>query len=145
VKRVSFGPGQTRVIEDWYEQDHSGGLTSVVLHGYGPKGDAALFGSCSRFNYIMHSGATWKGNIDEAKVQIEFEEPKFEHLHAVPTDKWKAPPKGVPIKSFLASRVMWSGFAYPTVDGNRLTFARKDFKPTKRSDVQLEFDWDISS
>jgi hypothetical protein len=113
VKKVQFARGQTRVIEDSYR--------TPLGYGVGVKWS---------FTYVMSTGGSWYGNIGSAILDV-----------TVAGRHDKTPVRIAQVDHYRGnapvSPILWRGFAMPTVKGSTLTFSRKNFKPTKRSDVAL--------
>jgi len=139
VKTVHFGPRQTRVIEDWYRGALSGGATDAVLAAR-KGGHEGLY--AMEFEYVMESGGSWKGNISEATMRVDFMQKQVQHLHAVPQAQFGSPEQPIMLKRLPRKNVVsWAGFSKPTVSGNRMVFRRRNFKPTEKDNVYLIFDW----
>lgn len=138
VKTVHFGAGQTHVVEDWYTGALSGGGTSTLV----PKGKGEqenLY--VSEFEYVMESGGSWKGNIGEATVQVDFVQKSLRHLKPIPETQTGPPERNTKLNLLPSNGVIWSAFCKPQVHGRRMVFHRKDFKPTDNDNVYLTFDW----
>lgn len=133
TKTVSFAKGQTRTIQDTFTADFGFGLTEN--------------GSLERRQYVMSTGASWKGTIGEAEVIVRFEKgvtsgplslfPLRKHVarkgySGFSYRQWNTLPKGA---------VMWSGFATPSVRGSELRFYRRNFEPNDRSNIDLYFNF----
>ena len=127
VKSVRFGLGETKVVEDWYELPLDSGATNsgnVYIHS---------------FMYPMFSGASWKGKIGQATVQIDFMKGSVSRprLRKIGTEDspysyrdWGELPK---------STVYWRGFTKPRAQGRSVTFRRRHFEPGRADDVELYF------
>ena len=135
VKTVHFAKGQTRIIEDWYRSAHSGGATNSMTQ----KGDDNLY--ISQFEYVMASGGSWKGNIDEAVVEVRFMEKSLRHLRTVAESEFGDVTESKKLSSLPRGRVIWSGYSQPKAYGNRVIFKKYNFKPTAKDNISLTFDW----
>ncbi|MHB8637905.1 MAG: hypothetical protein ACYC96_15690 [Fimbriimonadaceae bacterium] len=138
VKTVHFGALQTRVVEDSYSAALSGGGTSTIIRWRGKQPDNLYM---SQFTYVMASGGSWKGNISHATVRVTFMEENLRHLVALPESQVGPPEDCKTLNRLPRNGVIWAGFARPKVVGNRMTFDRRNFKPTANDDIRLTFDW----
>ncbi len=135
VKTVRFAKGQTRVIEDWYDCPFGGGATSTK-----PAVDKEIFyNSC--FQYTMESGASWKGTIGSAVVEVEFLAKALSQPKLIPNSESINPRETTRIGPIPKNWVAWSAFAIPHLRGRVVRFSRRNFKPTKNDNVVLWFDW----
>jgi len=137
AKSVHFAMHQTRVVEDWYTGDLSGGGTNTLVSSR-KNGQENLY--VSQFEYVMGSGGSWKGNILQATVVVRFMEPRFRHLQGFPESQFGPPLQSTRLNRLPREGVIWAGFATPGLDGNGMTFQRTNFKPTDRDNVHLWFD-----
>jgi hypothetical protein len=135
AKTVQFAAHQVLKVRDMYTQRIGGGIVNV-----GDKG-----GSAQEVGYVLHTGASWHGNIGRSEVTVRFEtsaQPEslvplalkdvaVKHLgdDLSPTNVQKAP-KG---------SIVWSGPCVPTVVGKSLTFVRANWKPSKKDDIDLYY------
>jgi len=138
VKTVHFGSRQTRIVEDWYRGELSGGGTHTLVP-MDKAGQEDLY--VSQFEYKLQTGGSWKGNISKATLQVEFMEKNLRHIRTIPEAQFGMPEESTKLNRLPLNRVIWSGFAKPKASGNRMIFERKNFKPSVGDDVQLTFDW----
>jgi len=133
VKTVTFGKGQTLTVRDTFSADFGFGLTRN--------------GAAERRRYIMSTGASWKGKIGTAEVIVRFAKglvPGQMRPYSLAKLMPKKDDNGFSYKgwpSLPKGAIVWTGFATPTVSGNQLRFFRRDFEPTKKSDIDLYFGW----
>jgi hypothetical protein len=122
VKQVAFNTGQTRVVQDSYRIP----LNTNIFNWSG-------------ISYVMETGASWKGNIGNATIQVRFHDRKRSSgLMVAQADHWMSKQK--PFRNKIPKNlILWSGFAVPRVDGTTLWFERSGFKPTPRSNIVLTF------
>jgi hypothetical protein len=135
AKTVQFAANQSLHIRDVYTQRLGGGVAKV--------GDKV--GSYKQVGYILHTGASWHGNIGKSVVTIRFA-----------TGQQAAPIKPVPLKDIArkvpgedtspadiakvtSGNVVWSGPCSPMVNGTTLTFVRTNWKPSKKEDIDLNY------
>jgi hypothetical protein len=129
VKDVRFPANSTVIIRDVYTQIAGTQITGVNT----------LLGQAS---YILHTGASWKGNIGSTEVLVTFQR-KRPTLPLEPAVLRREVQDKVLYDTDWSKdshRVYWRGFAIPTVKGNTLRFYRTNWKPTPRSDIYLAFD-----
>ncbi|HVT10833.1 MAG TPA: hypothetical protein VHE55_01090 [Fimbriimonadaceae bacterium] len=130
VKSVHFGKGQTRRVRDSYQVR----LGTVAIHGEVPgKGEPAE----RIFSYIFSTGGSWHGSIGRAEMVITFADD-------APIGKGKL----ALTKGPLDYDKLWEwrvkhphavGGAQSGFDprGRTLRLLKKNWKPTKRDDVEL--------
>jgi hypothetical protein len=135
AKTVQFAAHQILNVRDVYTQQIGGGIVNV--------GDKV--GSAQEVGYVLHTGASWHGNIGRSEITVRFNtsnqtDPIIPlHLTDVgtkrsgedlsPTNVQKAP-KGI---------IVWSGPSAPAVVGKSLTFVRTNWKPSKKDDIDLYY------
>lgn len=130
VKRVAFAKGGTRRIRVVYDAD-GGGATNSENGRY-----------IRQANYVMRTGASWKGPIGLAELIVRFTPGSLAgELRPVSTGVLKdVSPYALSDWGKLSSgAVFWEGFAEPTVHGRELRFVRRRFKPGEDDDVNVYF------
>lgn len=121
-KVVHFPANQTVTIRDTYTQPESGGILPSNMY-------------LNIVEYVMSTGASWKGNIGSAEVDVHYPGVK----EALPYTGG-APEKALAFagwKQLKPGQVMYCGFANPQVENGTLIFKRANFKPTKESDIYV--------
>ena len=131
AKKVQFGAKATVKVRDVYVMNEGGTVTDM----------GRTTARCT--GYILATGASWKGNIGSTTVVIEFDpakpmkemkygtEKQFENFNFV--KEFKDP----------LSAVRCRGPVKPVLANNKLTFSIKNWRPTKSSDIYLEYHSDI--
>lgn len=128
TKTVSFKPHSTCTISDIYTLKPGAQVTSEN-------------GLYQQTYYVLHTGASWKGNIGKARITATFApdvDPsplKLQALAALPDHdlqhlKWSALPAGT---------VVYEGLSKPVLQGRTLTFEKDNFKPGKKDDIHLYY------
>jgi hypothetical protein len=121
TKTVHFPANTTVNVRDTFTQRQSGGIGTTNNY-------------ISMVRYVMSTGASWKGNIGSAEVDVIIPGMKSAKPFPGKPDTataythWTDQPKGT---------IFYTGFAAPTQDGNTLIFKRNDFKPTLDSDIYV--------
>lgn len=134
VKNVRFGRNQTRVIEDWYETPLN--VSNAWSNADSPNAPYPLWESRS-FSYTMSSGASWKGNIGKATVQVDFESANLRSPNLAPFNIVEH--KSIPWNDLPKSRIYWQGFSKPTVRRGGVVFYRRNFEPVVADDIFIVF------
>jgi hypothetical protein len=126
VKEVTFPAHRTVEVRDFYTAP----VGSSV--GYDPF-------QVAEANYILHTGASWHGNIGRSEVDVEID-PK---LATAPLKTrfmdWRGHADH-PIKTFDRHTVYYRGPCKPVASGQTLKFVRTNWRPTKTDDIYLVFD-----
>ncbi len=128
TKRVAFGRGATRRVRVAYDADGGGATNS------GAK-------TIRQANYVMRTGASWKGRIGRAELVVRFAPGTLAgEIRPVDAGILKEGPYALTDWGRLATgTVFWNGFATPTVHGRELRFVRRDFEPGEDDDVNVYF------
>lgn len=94
-------------------------------------------------SYILHTGASWRGNIGRTEVDITFHRTDVgSPIDARPaeTGNYATPTTWIPKPWRFSSRtVYYLGPCDPIVNGRTLRFIRTNWRPTMRGDVLLKF------
>jgi hypothetical protein len=141
AKTVSFAAGQTLHVRDVYTQDLGGGDATI----------GGKSGIVFQAMYILHTGASWHGNIGCCEVDVRFNTKRqsgpanlavLKDVAVMGKDaKFKVP---TDVGSTKPNMVVWTGPCKPTVSGRTLRFIRTNFKPTKKDDIELCFGYRIT-
>jgi hypothetical protein len=132
TKTVRFPAQGAHQVRDVYTQSVGGGSVAIP--------------NCNCFaaqvGYILHTGASWHGNIGRTEVVVTFRDPKLPRtLNLVPLAQVSRSRDGrdlcVPMPS--GDTVVWSGPCKPTASVRTLRFVRENWRPTKTDDIELTF------
>lgn len=127
TKNVRFGRNQRRIVRDIYTVDIGGQI--------------ARQGFYSTAAYTLHTGASWRGNIERSEVIVSFGNTLKGRLVPIPLAspgnfdgdshfKWADYERGT---------ILYKGPSRPIVRGRTLRFVRANWQPTIRDDVFLIF------
>lgn len=128
TKIVRFGAGESHVIRNKFAVTGSGGICAAGM-------------MLQDVRYIINTGASWKGNIEKAVVDVVFDIPSMKTIHALRATaisdktaydsmKWKTLPKNT---------VAYMGLGKVQAKKNHLIFEKSNFKPTKRDDIIVNY------
>jgi hypothetical protein len=135
VKRVTFPKGRTVYVRDRY-------VTNVGSWRIGQK---EMFSD--RVQYVVHTGASWKGTIGETDLRV-YIEPSMPYPRRVlsPDPYWEMSERSLKegslpqVSAFLKKHrntVFASGPSTPKRKGRELIFIRRNWRPTKEDDLDL--------
>jgi len=125
VKVVNFKANQTLTIRDTYRQPQSGGISSSGTQG--------LY--LNQVQYIMSTGASWKGSIGSAEVDVHLPGViSAAPLASLTSDEPYLYKKWTDVKR---GEVYYTGYGAPEVRDGVLVFRKANFKPTVASDINL--------
>lgn len=132
TKNVEFAAGKTTTVHDVYTQSVGGGLVSAA------KGH----GSVKHVSYILHTGASWHGNIKRSEVIVSFENgvvPSKSQI--ISLSKVAKGGDGRSLKTALPApnAIVWKGCAKPVLNGETLRFVRVNWKPKVKDDIDVYF------
>ncbi len=129
AKNVSFGRNQRRIVRDVYTVDVGGQIAS---RGY-----------YSTAAYTLHSGASWRGNIERSEVIVTFDNSVKGPLVPVAQSSAQRDDDGYSYKWSAYSRgtILYAGPSRPTVRGRSLRWVRANWQPTIKDDVFLIFNY----
>ncbi len=130
AKNVTFPAHKKTIVHDVYTQYLGGGLVDAQGGG----------GSVSHVSYILHTGASWRGNIKRSEVLVTFEDGAFPAKpQLIPLSKVAKGDDGRSLKSALPApnAIVWKGCAKPTLQGKTLRFVRTNWKPKVKDDIDL--------
>lgn len=91
--------------------------------------------------YVLHTGASWQGNIGRSEIEVVFQRKSVPSPIAVkrmPEIDSRGRPEGN--QSFEMRSLYYEGPSTPTVMGKTLRFVRTNWRPTKSDDILLLFD-----
>ncbi len=128
-KMVQFGKGQTRRVRDVYTMPLGGGVFDSS--GY------ATFAA-----YVLHTGASWHGNIGSTEVYVTFDpkviagpvKPLFFPNLMSSMGRSVSPPAS-------KNEVICQGPCAPVAKGQTLIFYRKNWRPTQEDDIFMAFNY----
>ena len=137
AKTVQFAANQTLKIRDVYIQRIGGGIATV----------AGKTGSVKEVGYVLHTGASWHGPIGRSEVTVDFSSARTVTpivpvaLKDVATKKAGEEPSAADIVRAPGGCIVWSGPGAPTISGTRLTFLKTNWKPSKKDDIDLNYEY----
>jgi hypothetical protein len=149
TKMVQFPAHGVLHIRDVYTQKTSGGIANMSK-------DGSVTGSAANVAYILHTGASWHGNIGRTEVDVNFRGKAITGpLHVVPLSKVANRPdeqdkslphnplsgRNVNARSFPPNTVVWTGPCAPKVEGKTLRFVIENWRPKRADDLQLTYDY----
>jgi hypothetical protein len=134
VKSVTFHRRQTRIAEDWYEVPLDVSATDSPIRAQSTN-NYYIQG----FGYTMASGRSWKGPIGKATVRVAWLRADLRHPKPIAWAKFGDPGAFTRWARLPKGTVIYSGFARPTVAPSSLVFRRRNFEPTRGSDIYLSF------
>ncbi len=137
TKTVKFPAHASIEVRDVYTQYGGGG---VAVCG----GQVA---SAMQIGYILHTGASWHGNIGRCEVVVTFKSDSMpKTLKAVPIGKVSYDSDGRYLKIGIPSKnvVVWKGPCPPSVNGRTLRFVRQNFRPREKDDIELTYGYEVS-
>lgn len=133
VKTVRFPKGATVHVRDEYLAKTGAG---IVLAG-------DKQGDCRWARYVVHTGASWKGNIGETLITVNFAKSLFPNgvkPLAHQDVSLKDDPRHLIGPNFPKNgEVVCKGVSTAEVSGNTLTFTRKNWRPRQEDDLDLWF------
>ena len=129
VKEVKFARGETKVVENFY----TGRVGAYTVAANGRD-----IGLVSYLDYVVETGASWKGPIGHSKVVFQFAPESL--AKAIRAVKRESVPNW---QRANAGTVEVSGFTWPEVNDRMLVFERRNFTPTKNSNVRLVWGWRV--
>jgi len=101
--------------------------------------------------YILHTGASWRGNIGRCEVVVQFKNrritgtphlAKLQHVAVTEDTSTMIPTQ---VAAVRRNTVVWTGPAKPSVSGRTLRFVRNNFKPSEKDDIDLFFGYRVSN
>lgn len=132
TKNVTFPAHQKTTVHDVYTQYLGGGLVDAKGGG----------GSVRHVSYILHTGASWHGNIKRSEILVTFEDALVsDKMQLVPLSKVAKGDDGRGLKSALPApnAIVWKGCSQPTVQGRTVQFIHTNWKPKLQDDIDLYF------
>ncbi|MBI1755867.1 MAG: DUF4424 family protein [Fimbriimonas ginsengisoli] len=141
TKWVHFEAGQRHTVVDRYHHRMSGGVSAIASEYDPPEREPYCY--LKQFEYILHTGATWKGPIGSVRITVKFDRKHMPGQLRVMSEKelgqnafnypyWPILDRAV---------VVYSGLPKPTVAGRTLVFETNNLKPTKQNDLELYFEY----
>ena len=135
TKMVVFPAHSVRRVHDVYTQRVGGGIAVFKDKGTG---------WVSQIAYVLHTGASWHGNIGRTEINVTFK-----------ANQLSGPPHFLPLKqvstyddgrelnvaSVEPNTIVWQGPCAPRVKGNALQFVRTNWHPTPRDDLKLTYNY----
>ncbi|MES2464600.1 MAG: DUF4424 family protein [Armatimonadota bacterium] len=91
--------------------------------------------------YVLHTGASWRGNIGRSEIEVVFQRKSLQSpitAKRMPKIDSRGFPEG--IQGFDTRNLYYEGPSTPTVTGKTLRFVRTNWRPTKTDDILLLFD-----
>lgn len=127
VKQLTFPANSTVHVRDYYEVE----VGSTVA--YSPV-------SASLADYVLHTGASWRGNIGRSEVDVTFRRAGLRGpITARPMPKLDVHGKVSPPWRIDRRTVYYQGPCAPTVSGATLRFIRTNWRPRPKDDIHLVF------
>jgi hypothetical protein len=127
TKTVAFPANGKRIVREAYTTDLGGAAVDKRPWAF----------VC----YLLHTGASWKGNIGTATILVTFA-PDSEvaaPLDVLIADAATSTPKSIADHLAKPGGVLVMGPTKPTVDGRTLKFETQNWRPTERDDVYVGF------
>jgi hypothetical protein len=135
AKTVHFAANQTLKVRDVYTQRIGGGIVTV----------GSKVGSDQEVGYVLHTGASWHGNIGRTEVVVRFNsshqigQPALAALRDVATKRPGEAISATNVTTAPKGCVVWTGPCSPAVAGKTLTFIKTNWKPSKTDDIDLNY------
>jgi len=126
TKTVSFPANGKRIVREAYTTE-LGGIAGPQVWGVA--------------SYLLHTGASWKGNIGKATIVVTFA-PDSElaaPIDMVFNNLQKVGAKTIEGQLKKRGGIIASGPTKPTIKGRTLTFAKQNWRPTDRDDIYIAF------
>ena len=136
IKDVAFRRGETKTVRDRYRMRIAIAATS--------EGDK--YGFISGVEYILHTGASWKGKIGRSEVIVNFKKESGFPVRPNPTSDLGVYENrgGYQVPDFWMkdkNRVYYEGPTKPVVRGRSMRFVRKNWEPAADENVAIWFGW----
>ena len=140
-KQVSFRKGEEIWVRDSYDMPI--GLEDI---SWSVKKGKYIQWTCHNLSYVIRTGSTWFGNIENAEIDVRFSTPGVLSpylLHRGEVDFEKTNAKGISeiIPTSHDIWYNWNGFVDQR--NNELIFKKRNFKPTYKDDLFLSFKFPI--
>jgi hypothetical protein len=127
VKVVEFPANSTLQVRDYYKVEVGSSVAFSPV-------------SVRMAEYVLHTGASWHGNIGRSVVEAEFKGDMVKPpLVVKPMPAIDKEGKANPPWNTARNRVYYEGPCKPAVSGRTLRFVRTDWRPGKKDDVLLVF------
>ena len=127
TKVVSFKANGKRVVREVYTTAMGGAAVDKEPWAF----------AC----YLLHTGASWKGNIGKATITVAFD-PDSEvkgTIDMVYGEVGKLRPSSISDQIRKAGGVVVSGPSKPVVQGRTLRFETENWRPTEKDDIYVVF------
>lgn len=127
AKNVRFGKHQRRIVRDVYEVELGGQI--------------ARQGFYSTAAYTLHTGASWRGNIERSEIIVSFDDTVKGQLVPLALSSLGKADGDTNFKwaDYERGTVLYKGPSRPTVSGKTLRFVRTNWQPAAKDDIFLIF------
>jgi len=128
VKTVAFAKDGKRVVREVYSTA-VGGVSISQTEAWGVA------------SYLVHTGASWKGNIGKATIRVTFapDSQVATPLDLLNGDFEKTKPDVISAQVAKPGGVAATGPCQPTMSGRTLTFERSNWRPSLKDDIYVVF------
>jgi hypothetical protein len=91
-------------------------------------------------SYLLHTGASWHGNIGRSEIVVEFRRKGVKSPIAARAILKERPHPNFVDHANDPRAVYYNGPCRPTTDGMTMRFVRTNWRPTERDDIRLVFE-----